>query len=148
MKAAVPSGPPGAAPPGRRAAALLGLAALLAAAAVAGGWSWRKQQETWQRAVTLTGGGDPERGRGLLRHYGCIGCHTIPGVAGAQGQVGPPLQGIAGRVYLAGILENTPGNLIRWIEDPLALDPRTAMPRTGATGADARDIAAFLYTLR
>lgn len=143
MDAAVPS-----APPGRRVPLLLGVATLVVAAAVAGGWSWWQQQETLNRAITLTGGGDPARGRTLLRHYGCAGCHTVPGVPGAQGKVGPPLQGIAGRVYLAGILENTPANLIRWIEDPPALDPRTAMPRTGAAGPDARDIAAYLYTLR
>ncbi|MGG5819221.1 c-type cytochrome [Falsiroseomonas sp. HW251] len=51
-------------------------------------------------------------------------------------------------VWLAGTAANTPDNLRRWIEDPRALDPRTAMPPTGTTGADSRDIVAFLYTLR
>jgi cytochrome c len=138
---------PGRPSPGRHAPLVFGLVALVAASAIGGGWWWRERQETLHRAVLLTGGA-PERGRGLIRHYGCAGCHSVPGVAGAKGQVGPSLQGFAGRVYLAGSLENTPGNLIRWIEDPRALDPRTAMPRTGAAGRDARDIAAYLYTLR
>jgi cytochrome c len=133
--------------PGRNAPLAFGLAALVLASAVGGGWWWRERQETLHRAVLLTGG-DPARGQGLIRYYGCAGCHVVPGVAGAKGQVGPTLQGVAARVYLAGSLENTPGTLIRWIEDPRALDPRTAMPRTGAAGRDARDIAAYLYTLR
>jgi cytochrome c len=38
--------------------------------------------------------------------------------------------------------------MIRWIRDPRAVDSLTAMPNTGVTPADARDIAAYLYTLR
>jgi cytochrome c len=145
----MPSSPPE--PRARRRALplLLGLATLVAvAAAVGGGWWWRERQEALHRAIALTGGGDPGRGRALIRPYGCAGCHAVPGVAGAGGKVGPSLEGIAARVYLAGVLENTPSNLVRWIEDPRAVDPRTAMPRTGASGQDARDIAAYLYTLR
>lgn len=44
--------------------------------------------------------GDPDQGRLLLRQYGCSSCHLIPGVAGARGNVGPPLAGVAQRVYL------------------------------------------------
>jgi cytochrome c1 len=62
--------------------------------------------------------------------------------------VGPPLDGIGGRVYIAGVLENSPDNMIRWIRDPRGVDPMTAMPPTGATERDARDIAAYLYTLQ
>ena len=46
------------------------------------------------------------------------------------------------------MLPNTPQNLIRWIQNPPAVDPLTAMPNVGVTQADARDIAAYLYTLR
>ena len=38
--------------------------------------------------------------------------------------------------------------MIRWIENPPAIDPKTAMPNMGVTVRDARDIAAYLYTLR
>jgi cytochrome c2 len=100
-----------------------------------------------REAAQLTGG-DPERGRDIIRKYGCQTCHTIPGIVGANGQVGPPLAGIARRSYIGGVLPNAPTNMIRWIQDPKAVDPLTAMPNVGVTPADARHIAAYLYTLR
>ena len=100
------------------------------------------------RAASQLTGGDPARGRVLMRTYGCQACHTIPGVSGADGTVGPPLAGVASRSYIGGVLVNAPENMVRWIEDPKAVDPLTAMPNVGVTPADARHIAAYLYTLR
>ncbi|HEV3052215.1 MAG TPA: c-type cytochrome [Longimicrobium sp.] len=97
-------------------------------------------------AAALTGG-DPHAGREKIREYGCDACHTIPGVPGADALVGPPLAGIGGRMYIAGILTNTPDHMVQWILDPPALDSATAMPKVGVTERDARDIAAYLYTL-
>ena len=93
-------------------------------------------------------GGDPDRGREAIRRYGCGTCHAIAGVAGAEGRVGPPLTGIASRAYIAGVLPNEPGNMMRWIMNPQAVDSQTAMPMVGVTERDARHIAAYLYTLR
>ena len=93
-------------------------------------------------------GGDPARGPAIMRKYGCQTCHTIPGVYGADGLVGPPLGGIASRSYLGGVLPNTPANMMQWIRDPKAVDSLTAMPNTGVSDSDARHIAAYLYTLR
>jgi cytochrome c2 len=92
-------------------------------------------------------GGDSDRGKLAMRRYGCGTCHTIPGVRGANGQVGPPLEGIATRAYVAGVLPNTPDQMIRWIQHPQAVDSRKAMPEMGVSDSDARDIAAYLYTL-
>jgi cytochrome c2 len=100
-----------------------------------------------REAAELTGG-DPARGRVAIRHYGCPSCHTIPGVPGAYGLVGPPLGGIANRVYIAGMLPNTPDNMIRWIQAPQEVHEHTAMPNMGMTEAEARDIAGYLYTLK
>jgi cytochrome c2 len=83
-----------------------------------------------------------------LATYGCETCHTIPGVPEADSDVGPPLNRLARRAYLAGRIENTPENLVRWIRFPRSVDERTAMPETGVTERDGRDIAAYLYTLR
>ena len=92
--------------------------------------------------------GDPERGRLLLRQYGCGACHQIPGVADADGRVGPPLKGIARRVYLGGVLPNMPGNMVRWIRGPQKIDPLTAMPDLQVPEVHAQDMVAYLYTLR
>ncbi|HEY0972439.1 MAG TPA: c-type cytochrome [Gemmatimonadales bacterium] len=97
------------------------------------------------QAARLTGG-DAQRGRDAVRRYGCGECHSIAGVPGANSLIGPPLTGIGKRAYVAGVLTNTPGNLVRWIRDPQGVDSLTAMPDMGVTEADARDIAAYLYS--
>jgi cytochrome c2 len=91
--------------------------------------------------------GDPEQGRLLLRQYGCASCHRIPGVAAATGNAGPPLGGVARRVYLGGVLPNTPQNMVRWIRGPQRFDPLTAMPDMQVPEAHARDMVAYLYRL-
>jgi cytochrome c2 len=119
---------------------LLGLAVL---ASACGGMNEADARE----AAALTGG-DPSRGPDLMRKYGCQSCHTIPGVVGANGLVGPPLAGIASRSYIGGVLPNAPDNMLAWIRDPKRVDPQTAMPNVGVTPSDARHIAAYLYTLK
>ena len=52
------------------------------------------------------------------------------------------------RIYIAGVLRNTPDNLTRWIRDPQKIVPGNAMPDMGITEPEARDLAAFLQTLR
>ena len=100
------------------------------------------------RNLAQLGGGDPHRGAAAIRTYGCGTCHTIPGVRGANGLVGPPLTGIAERSYIGGVLTNTPENLVRWIQDPPSIDAKTAMPNVGVTYQDAVDIAGYLYSRR
>ncbi len=92
--------------------------------------------------------GTPDRGAQLIRSYGCGSCHTVPGVDGADGLVGPPLTKFARRSYIAGQLPNSEKNLQHWLEDPQQVEPGTAMPDLGVTAPDAADITAYLYTLR
>ena len=99
-------------------------------------------------AAALTGGGSPQHGALLIRSYGCGTCHAVPRVPGANATVGPNLQGIASRAYIAGVLPNTPNNMVRWIQNPQAVDEKTAMPNLNVSSRDARDIAAYLYTLK
>lgn len=99
-------------------------------------------------AAALTQGGDAARGKELIRQYGCGSCHTIPRVPGAESIVGPNLQGIATRAYIAGVVPNMPENMMQWIMNPPGIDPKTAMPNLHVTAVDARDIAAYLYTLQ
>lgn len=90
--------------------------------------------------------GNPHHGAELISYFGCGGCHTIRALPGANGVVGPPLDGVARRVYIAGMLRNTPDNLEHWIRDPQGVVPGNVMPDMGIDQADARDIAAYLYT--
>lgn len=98
-------------------------------------------------ADALTGG-DSRRGAAALSRYGCGSCHTIAGISGADGLVGPPLTGVGDRYYIAGSLTNNPQNLERWVRDPKSVNQNTAMPKLGVTSADALDIAAYLYSLK
>ncbi|GGR89602.1 hypothetical protein GCM10010169_37290 [Micromonospora fulviviridis] len=91
--------------------------------------------------------GRPDRGAKLIAQYGCGSCHTVPGVDRAGGLVGPPLTRFGARSYIAGELPNNADNLRRWITDPQAVEPGTAMPNLGVSAIDAQDIAAYLYTL-
>jgi mono/diheme cytochrome c family protein len=92
--------------------------------------------------------GDPALGPALMRAYGCVACHTIPGVRGADTFVGPPLTAWSRRAYIAGLVPNTPENLVAWIHDPHLIHDRSAMPNVGLSPDQARHIAAYLYTLR
>lgn len=92
-------------------------------------------------------GGQPERGKSAIQRYGCVACHTIPGLPGHGANVGPPLAQMAARAYVAGVLPHTPDNLVRWLRNPPAVDPRTVMPNLGVSEAEATDIAAYLYSL-
>jgi len=121
----------------------LGVSALLVGGAV----FWRQYQLSTQaeavaRALTS---GEPRRAPELLIRYGCSGCHTVPGVPGADGRVAPPLAGLRQRVYVGGVLPNTAENLVAWIVDPRRYSPGTAMPASGIGEAEARDVAAYLY---
>jgi cytochrome c2 len=128
----------------RQMALTIGTASLVVTAALAAGFvrNGRQQDERVARAMT---GGDPSRAPALIRRYGCAGCHTIAGIPGGDGQVGAPLSDLRSRVYIAGVATNTPDNLVQWIVTPQTYSPRTAMPSTGITESEARDVAAFLY---
>ena len=91
--------------------------------------------------------GDPSAGRRAIAQHACATCHVIPGVTGATQEVGPPLGGIAGRAFIAGLLPNTTENMVYWIMFPQRVSDRTAMPDLGVKERDARDIAAYLATL-
>ncbi len=93
-------------------------------------------------------GGDAKRGEAAVERYGCAACHAIPGIANQGSNVGPPLHKMALRGYIGGVLPNTPADMVRWLQNPPAVDPRTAMPNLGISEAEARDIAAYLYTLK
>lgn len=93
-------------------------------------------------------GADPDRGRDVAERAACGACHEIPGVPWPRGRMGGSLDGFASRTLIAGRIPNQPDVLVRWLRDPATLTPAIGMPATGLTAAEARDVAAFLYTLR
>src|SRR5580698_10287506 len=87
-------------------------------------------------------------GAKLFQEQQCAGCHTF--VAGDLDKSGPNLHGVAGR---AAGKENFPGysevlkksgivwdaqSLDRWIANPAAVVPGTAMPFAGVPDVEAR----------
>jgi cytochrome c2 len=115
---------------------------LMVAAAVGGGTACGRAQ------ATPVAGGDVQRGKEAVVALGCGACHDIPGLRSAEGQVGPPLAGIRHRAIIGGALPNTPDNMMLWIEDPPSIARNTAMPNLGVSPQQARDIVAYLYTLK
>jgi cytochrome c2 len=103
--------------------------------------------EAEEPAALRVAGGDPRRGHAVILEAGCGACHVIPGVRGAVAWVGPPLTEWARRGYVGGRLPNAPENLVAWLVDPGAISPGSAMPALGLTDTQARDAAAYLYTV-
>lgn len=93
-------------------------------------------------------GGDPARGATVIGQVQCGACHEIPGIPDAHGLVGPPLEHFGRRTMVAGVLPNTPDALEHWLVDPQGVTPGNGMPATGLNDQQARDVAAYLYTLR
>ena len=125
---------------------------LLVVGAIAGGASMTVQglqsrRESQATAMELTGG-DPDRGKTVWRSAGCGACHEIDGVDEASGKVGPPLKAIGSQALLAGRQPNDPSHLIAWVQHPQAVEPGVGMPELGLSDGQARDVAAYLYTLK
>lgn len=93
-------------------------------------------------------GGSADRGQQVIVHYQCGQCHIIPGIRHAHGVFGPPLIAMGSRTMIAGDFPNMPENLAHWVQAPTSMKPKTAMPDLGLTDQQARDVAAYLETLR
>lgn len=93
-------------------------------------------------------GADATRGLALIERVGCAACHAVPGVDWPKGEAGSSLARFGSSPLISGRVPNQPDNLIRWLRDAPSMDPETAMPPMPLTDAEARDVAAYLYTLR
>jgi len=108
---------------------------------------WQANAQARITAEQLTGG-DVKQGEIVIGAYGCGSCHVIPGISAASGKVGPPLTGMAVRAEIAGKLANSPEAMIQWLRSPQTVVPGNGMPNQGLTEQQARDAAAYLYTLK
>lgn len=88
-----------------------------------------------------------DSGKVALQQYNCVSCHVIPGITAARKHVGPPLAGITTRNYIAGLLEYSDENFIRWVRSPTTIDRDTLMPDLGVTEAHARAMLSYLKSL-
>jgi cytochrome c2 len=77
----------------------------------------------------------------------CVACHRLRGIAGANGRVGPSLDGISRQQIIAGHFANSPEAMTAWIEHPQRLLPGDAMPETGLTHEQVTKIVDYLYTM-
>lgn len=100
------------------------------------------------RRYSVATGGYSHRGQKIMTEYRCGSCHEIPGIRNADGVFGPPLNAMACRSYIAGQIPNTPQNLTNWVKSPQSMKPKTAMPELGLSDQQARDVTAYLETLR
>lgn len=88
-------------------------------------------------APTAPKAGNPalERAPAMVKTV-CIACHSI---AGQGGNAGPALDGVANRYER--------DHLDRWLTDPQALKPGTAMPNLGLTPEVRAELVNYLMTL-
>ena len=92
-------------------------------------------------------GADAAAGLAVIERVGCAACHRIPGVDWPTGAVGGSLAGFADRSMIAGRFPNQPQALAVWVRNAPSMDPTTGMPAMPISPAEARDVAAYLYTL-
>ena len=92
--------------------------------------------------------GDANRGKQLMEQYGCNSCHIVPGIEGAKGMIGPSLEHVASRPVIATKIPNSQANMTAYILNPQMTNPENVMPNLAVKPDEARDIVAYLYTLK
>jgi cytochrome c2 len=92
--------------------------------------------------------GDIQRGKTAIEQNGCGVCHRIPGIPNADGTIGLPLERLGAREKLNSGVAATPDNIVKWIVDPKAMKPETEMPDLDINEATAKDITAYLLSLK
>ena len=103
-------------------------------------------------ALAACGGSEPAprssagRGHAVIVRIGCGACHTIGGIEGADGRVGPSLKDFKSKRYIAGRLPNSPAQVRRWIRNPQRIRPGTIMPDLGLSEREVKDVVSYLYT--
>lgn len=107
-----------------------------------------EQQTARPAAPALRKAAGIDEAKRAITQYACATCHRIPGITGATKEIGPSLEGIAGRQFIGGVLPNTRRDMVAWLMSPPKIKPHTAMPDLGITVQDAHSIAAYLETLQ
>jgi cytochrome c oxidase subunit 2 len=107
--------------------------------------AWVQQQRA--EAVQPTSG-PAQAGAEVFQRSACVACHTVRGT-NARGVIGPDLTHIGSRRTLAaGMLDNTPENMSRWIRDPQGVKVGNKMVLPPVGDQDLAAIVAYLQALR
>lgn len=96
---------------------------------------------------TRIAGADADNGLAVIQRVGCASCHVIPGIRWPRGRAGPSLDRFADSPMIGGRFPNQPDVLVDWLIDAPSMAPATAMPPMPLTESEARDVAAYLYSL-
>lgn len=81
----------------------------------------------------------------LMIQKGCTSCHQLQKLQAATGLVGPPLDAMSQKTYIAGVLPNTEENLVKWLMNPQHFHVASAMPNSNITPQEAIKISAYLW---
>ncbi|GIW81710.1 MAG: hypothetical protein KatS3mg105_3517 [Gemmatales bacterium] len=108
------------------------------------------QQELHAR---LPGADNIFRGKQLVVEHGCLGCHKYRGRGGI---IGPDLTHVGDKTVHDFDFKNIPKHFKRTVEDwmfahfksPQAVIPNTLMPEMGLTDDEARDLTAYMLSLK
>jgi cytochrome c oxidase subunit 2 len=111
-----------------------------------------EQFQAWEQAqlapAKIPSGGSAAQGLALFQQTSCMNCHAIKGTAATAG-VGPDLTHFASRRKLgAGIADNTPANLRRWLTDPQQVKPGVKMPDYKFTESQVTQLSDYIQTLK
>ena len=73
--------------------------------------------------------GTARKGQDIFMSSGaCLACHTIEGVPGAMGVIGPNLTGLGNKqTFASGIMDLNRENLRRWLKNPNDVKPGNRM---------------------
>ena len=85
--------------------------------------------------------GDARRGEVLFRAKGCATCHVHGRIPGRTGEFSGGYPGTAPDLTS---YANDPELLRRWLRDPQAVKPTTAMPNLDLSDGEIADLIAFL----
>jgi len=90
-----------------------------------------------------------QAGERAFRDNGCGSCHTISGVPGATGRVGPDLTHVGSRSTLAALtLPNDADALAEWLRNPQHVKPGNRMPDIELSRRDVDSLVAYLGGLK
>jgi len=91
-------------------------------------------------------GGNAARGKEIVESVGCLACHAIGdetkvrALRGTSYDIAPELTRVGSKV--------TPDWIYDWIRNPRHYNPTTKMPNLRLTDGEARDVTAYLSTMK